>query len=115
MKLLPQVISVHGRALLRPANWFSAGLVFTLAALEVLGRQATTDLHDAVAVAALSLLAVVVALRHRTEPLTWVGWLAARGHRLARGGRRLLFEVGIDLRGSPPVPRAAPPVVTGLA
>src|SRR5262245_11917077 len=114
MKLLPRV-SPHWRALLRPANWFSGGLLLTLVALEVVGRQAATDLHDAVAVAVLSLLAVVVALRHRTDPLAWVGWLADRAHRLARRGRPLLFEVGIDLRGAPAVRRAAPPVVTGLA
>src|SRR4051812_14993679 len=102
---------------------WSADLGITLlvavvaAALEVIGRMTAVggyDLHDLCLLMTLVVLGAVVVVRHRRSPL---GWVAALGSVARRGGawlRRGTFEIGLDLRGQPPVRRKSPPIVLWL-
>src|SRR4051794_6909041 len=88
------------------------------AALEVIGRQTAVsgfDLHDLIALPTASVLGVFVLVRHRRSPLGWVPGLSALGRRTGQWLRRGTFEIGLDLRGKPPVRRGSPPVVAWLA
>jgi hypothetical protein len=98
----------------RPANWYTVCVVGVAVAVEAMGRQTSTDLHDALSAAILGLLALMIGLRHRRDPLPWVSRLVAGAARLGGWLRHLSFEIGIDLRGDPPVPRRLPPVLAGL-
>lgn len=98
-----------------PNVGFTLAIVGCLAGIELLGRQSTTDLHDLMGVVLLVMLGAVVLIRQNRAPLPWlasvgqrIGWLAERFHRST-------FEIGLDLRGDPPVKRGAPPIVMGLA
>ncbi|MBM3982745.1 MAG: hypothetical protein FJ304_21240 [Planctomycetes bacterium] len=110
MKLLTSVVRRNGRVR-------ASGRVFTLAfvafviGLEVIGRYATTDVHDGVAAFALLAVVVAVAMRHRREPLPWVTRLGALAKRVRGAVAWLRYDHGIDLRGTPPFPRRIPPVV----
>src|SRR5438270_13672180 len=91
---------------------FTLGVALAAAALEVLGRQTAhfgSDLHDLLALVTVILLAVFVIVRHRRSPLGWVTALAAAGRRAGAGLRRGTFEIGLDLRGPPPVRRGPAP------
>ncbi|MBY0456502.1 MAG: hypothetical protein K2V38_04135, partial [Gemmataceae bacterium] len=77
MKLLTSVLPRLGRVL--PAGgWFTLACVGFVAALEVAGRFATTDLHDAAGAFALVGGGLVVFVKHRRAPLPWLSWLLAR-------------------------------------
>ncbi len=97
---------------LGPDVWFSSGVLAVLAALEIVGRQhAATDGHDLIAASVLAFVALAAIYRHRQEPLGWVSSVIALGRRVGASVRRLGFEIGIDLRGSPPLPRGYPPTI----
>lgn len=97
------------------SSWFSCLLLAVVLCVEVLGRSGTSDLHDGVAI---SLLATVVLL-------SYVAW-GRRALRWARPFAQLFdsvvlarvrarkFEIGIDLRRSPPVPSGMPPLIRDL-
>ena len=81
MKLLTSVFLRNGRVL--PAGgWFTLACVAFLAGLEIAGRFATSDLHDGLAAFMLIGAGLLVAVRHRREPLPWIVRLAAVGRRL---------------------------------
>src|SRR5436190_16815145 len=110
MKLLTSVFPRNGRVM--PAGgWFTLAVVAFLAALEVVGRSATTDVHDGLAAFALVGAGFAVAVRHRREPLPWVTRLGGFARRAAGSGAWLRYDHGIDLRGTPPLPRRTPTVV----
>ncbi len=113
MKLLTSVFLRDGRVL--PANgWFTLAVCAFVAGLEVAGRYATSDLHDGLAAFGLIGAVTLVAVRHKREPLAWVVRLAAAGRRVAASAAWLRYDHGIDLRGTPPLPRRTPPVVFAL-
>jgi hypothetical protein len=85
--------------------------VSLLIGLELVGRMAGSDLHDALAGLVLASAVALVAARHRRAPLPWVNWLAGQLTRLADRLDRVRYDHGIDLRGSPALPRKLPPVV----
>src|SRR5262245_32715737 len=85
--------------------------VSLLIGLELIGRLAVSDLHDALASLVLASAVALVAARHRRHPLPWVNWLAGRLGRLAGQLDRVRYDHGIDLRGTPRLPRRFPPVV----
>ncbi len=85
--------------------------VTVLVFLEVVGRVAVSDLHDGLAAVVLASVVALVASRHRRHPLPWVSWLAGRLSRLAGRLEQVRYDHGIDLRGSPRLPRRLPPVV----
>src|SRR5580700_8012062 len=104
MKLLTSVFPRNGKVL--PAGgWFTLAVCAFLIGLEVVGRWATTDYHDALAACALIAAGFAIGLRHRREPLPWINRLAAIGRRIAGSVAWLRYDHGIDLRGTPPLPR----------
>src|SRR4051812_20399742 len=83
--------------------------------LEVLGRSASSDLHDGLAALVLGSAVALPASRHRRTPLPWLSWLLAWVSRL--GGRfvdRIRYDHGLDLRGTPRLPRRLPPATWGV-
>jgi hypothetical protein len=82
-----------------------------LVGLELIGRLAGSDLHDGLAGLVLAAAVALVAARHRRDPIPWVGWLRDRLTRLAGRLERARYDHGIDLRGTPRLPRKLPPVV----
>ncbi len=94
---------------------FTLSVVACLVGLEVVGRQATSDREDALAAAALLSTGLVVALRHRRAPHPWLGWLAGAGAGLVSRIEKIRSDCGIDLRGTPPLPRRTPRAIYYLA
>jgi hypothetical protein len=114
MKLLTSVFPRNGRVL--PAGgWFTLAVAAFLVALEVVGRSATTDVHDGLAACVLVAVGFLVGVRHRRDPLPWVTGLTALGRRAGQKLAWLRYDHGIDLRGAPPLPRRTPAVVFLLA
>ena len=110
MKLLTSVFPRNGRVL--PAGgWFTLAVCAALVGLEVYGRYATTDIHDGLAASALIVAGFAITARHRREPLPLVTRLANLGRRIVASVAWLRYDHGIDLRGTPPLPRRTPPVV----
>ncbi len=110
MKLLTSVFRGNVRVL--PAGgWFTVAVCAFLIALEVAGRYATTDIHDGLAACTLIAAGCAVAVRHRREPLPWINRAVALGRRVVASVAWLRYDHGIDLRGTPPLPRRTPPVV----
>src|SRR5436190_19539468 len=107
MKLLGS-LRTRGR-LLTEGGWFTLAVCVFFVALEVAGRWATTDFHDAFAAFALMFAVGTVAARHRRAPLGWVTKLAHWGRQLGGAFSGLRYDHGIDLRGVPPLPRRTPP------
>jgi hypothetical protein len=85
--------------------------VTLLIGLELVGRLAASDLHDGLAGLVLASAVALVAARHRRTPLPWVSWLGSQVGRLASWLDRVRYDHGIDLRGTPQLPRKLPPVV----
>ena len=113
MKLLTSVF--HGNVRVLPAGgWFTLAVAAFLLGLEVAGRYAASDLHDGLAAFGLIGAVLFAAVRHRREPLPWVGRLAAFGRQVVAAFVGLRYDHGIDLRGVPPLPRRTPPVVFAL-
>src|SRR5438309_827436 len=109
MKLLSSGLP-RGR-LLTDGGWFTLAVCGFVVGLEVAGRYAATDFHDALAAFALMFAIGTVAARHRRAPLGWVTKLGNWGRRLGAAFGGLRYDHGIDLRGVPPVPRRTPPAV----
>src|SRR5262245_27143007 len=114
MKLLTSIFPRNGR-LLPAGGWFTLAIFAFVIGLEVLGRQATNDFHDALACFALVAAGFVIFARHRREPLPWISRLIALGRRLTNSISWLRYDHGIDLRGTPPLPRRTPFLVFVLA
>ena len=92
---------------LRPRDVCSLILVvFVLALIEILGSSGRSEAADAVVAFALAGLVAVCVDCHRRWSLRWTGWLCAAS---ARRLQPLRFELGVDLRGRPPVPKGVPP------
>src|SRR5262245_65312871 len=110
MKLLTSVFPRSWRTL--PAgSWFTLAVCGFLIGLEVLGRFTASDVHDALAAFALLGVGLAVAIRHRRRPLSWVSRLGAFARRVVKSAAWLRYDHGIDLRGTPPLPRKTPPVI----
>ena len=113
MELLTRTFRTF-RRILTPNGWFSFSLFLAMIALEFVGRKSTSDLHDALAVSLLALLGAFAYYRHRTTPLPWISRLRRVGNVVYNWAWSWTFDLGIDMRGSPPVKRGYPPAIIAL-
>lgn len=100
--------------LLGPNVWFTAAMLALVVTLEIAGRQVTTDLHDALSALLLGFAGMLAFTRQRDRAPGWVGSVVALVERARAWIRRFGFEIGIDLRGTPPLPRKYPPAILAL-
>lgn len=111
MKLLAAVLPRARRLVPSAERGMAVAIVAFLAALEVLGRNASTELHDLLAGTALLAVALFVLSWHRSQPLAWVDRLAQLLARVPARFDQLRYDVGIDFRGTPLLPRRLPRLV----
>ena len=114
MKLLTTVMP-RGFKLLPEGGWFTLGICGSIVGLEIAGRYATSDYQDALAGSILLVLMFGVMIRHRRQPLAWVRGLGNWAKWLGESLADFRYDHGIDLRGTPPLPRRTPPAVWLLA
>ena len=95
------------RRLATPNLGFTLGIAGGLLAIEALGRYSSTDLHDLLALSIVAVLAALVIARHRRAPLAWMAALGRHVDPCIERLKRCTFEIGLDLRGTPPVKRGA--------
>jgi len=114
MKLLTSVLPRSGR-ILPAGGWFTLAICGFLVGLEIVGRYATTDVHDGLAGFALLIAILAVVTRHRREPLGWVRGIGNWSRWLGGSLPILRYDHGLDFRGSPPLPRSSPPEAWILA
>jgi hypothetical protein len=115
MKLLNSVLP-HGGRLLTDGGWFTLAVCGLVVGLEAFGRYlAVTDFHDAFAAFALLFAIGAIVARHRRAPLGWVRGIGNWGRWLVGSLAAFRYDHGIDLRGTPPLPRRTPPAVWFLA
>src|SRR5687767_10150224 len=91
------------RRLVSPDAGYTVAIAGVIVALEALGRQSSTDLHDLLAVTSLAMLGVLISVRHRRSPLPWLTTLGRAIGRLTERLKQSTFEIGLDLRGEPRV------------
>jgi len=113
MNAIPQRLAIS-RHLLPTRGLFTVFFAAGLLGLEFLGRYASTDIHDLVGAMALVLLSMSLVLRHRKSPLPWLRTISSWGRSALGGLLKLRYEFGIDLRGTPPVPRKTPRLVKSV-
>ncbi|HEU4394327.1 MAG TPA: hypothetical protein VFS92_02105, partial [Planctomycetota bacterium] len=94
-----------------PGAAFTLAILALLLALEAAARTCRTDGEDALALAALVLVAILVRRRHAADPLPWASALGRSAQAAATAVRRETVDVGIDLRGRPPYRSGFPPVL----
>lgn len=81
------------------------------AALEVLGRTLRSELMDAAALFVLAIMVGITWLLHHRTPQTKIsGGIIQLAGQIRRTVKKLLIEIGIDLKNVPPIPMAVPPV-----
>jgi len=111
MKLLNSVLPRGGR-LLTEGGWFTLAVCGVFVGLELVGRYAAaSDFHDGLAAFGLLFTVGAVVARHRRSPIGWVRVLGDAFRRLGASAGTFRYDHGIDLRGTPPLPRRTPPAV----
>jgi hypothetical protein len=90
---------------------FAVLAIGTLAAVEVLGRKSTSDLHDLLAVVVLALVAILAVARHKKSPLPGAASVSEFSHRVLDFAKNYSIQFGLDFRGEPPVKRGVPPLI----
>lgn len=111
MKLLDAVLFRANRLVPSAERGTAIAVVGLLVGLEVVGRSATSDWYDLLGGVALLLGGLFVAAWHRSEPVPWVTKLTKYATRQANRFDQLKYDVGIDFRGVPPMPRRVPRTV----
>ena len=111
MNLLART-AVSLRRWISPDTGFAVVVVAALFAVEVLGREhARSDLHDLLAVSCLTLIGLTVFARYRRTRLAWLEPMIQVGLKVLRWLRDATFQIGLDMRGTPPVKRGLPPIL----
>lgn len=113
MELLSQ-IGTHLRHILLHGRWFTTSVVILFAGLEMFGRQAGNDLHDAIGGAVFVGILACIGIRHRHHPIGWVKKLGYAVWYCSTLGERLKFDIGPDLRGEPYLRKGIPLVTYAL-
>ncbi len=108
MKLLDAVRFRAQRLVPSAERGTAIAVVSLLVGLEVVGRSATSDWHDLLAGVALLLGGMFVVAWHRSEPVPWVLRISDYLTRQANRFDQLKYDVGIDFRGTPPIPQRIP-------
>jgi hypothetical protein len=107
MRISPGLLrAVRLRHLHAAASLLLWVIVFGL--LETTGRAVPNDFGDGIALLGLVCLGLVTLAWDRRTPLSWVHWLRRRLARARAWVRAWRIDLGVDLRGEPPLPRAAP-------
>lgn len=103
------------RVPLRPPRLLATAWLGAVALLELFGRRSTTDVLDALGVAAIVLLVLITVIEHRRRRLPLITFVLGRAQRLWERVGQQTVRVGVDLRGAPALPRAFPPIMAGSA
>ncbi|QEL13195.1 hypothetical protein [Limnoglobus roseus] len=111
MKLLDAALFRAQRLVPSAERGSAICVVALLGGLEVVGRNATSDLYDLLAGVTLLLGAMCIAAWHRSNPVPWVTKLSTFATRQATRFDQLKYDVGLDFRGVPPLPRRVPRLV----
>jgi len=102
-------------------RWATPDLGFTLfvigsvLVLEILGRNSPADTYDLLAILGLGMIGFLVMARHKRSPLVWVKSLHRPVDWLGTITRGWAFQMGLDMRGLPPVKRGTPPIISTVA
>lgn len=107
-------IDLRLRRVENQTTWFVCVLLSVVMTVEILGRRGTTDLHDGVAMALLITLLVGGYVLMGKRALAWAKPIRAAAKTLSERLRNRKFDVGIDLRQSPPVPMETPTLIRDL-
>ncbi len=104
------------RRLLGPDAWFTYCILAALVTLEIVGRRTgESDIYDFLSAAVLALLAALTFTRHRQSPLSWLSLLEGLARRVRGFFQTRALDIGVDLRGTPPLPRGMPPRASWIA
>src|SRR6478609_1418878 len=114
MKALAKRLTLTGH-LLPARGLFTFVFVVGLVGLELLSPYTHNDIHDLLASMALVVMGMSVLVRHRQSPLPWLRKLLNWGQAALSLLSGLRYEHGVDLRGTPPLPRRTPRAVWALA
>ena len=93
---------------MRPDSLLVGGWLLALALAEVWGRRSPNDWADGAAVAGILVLAVLTWRLHQQYGLRFVARLLQRARGLTARLAAWNIETGVDLRATPPLPRAFP-------
>src|SRR4051812_36696176 len=104
MKLLHRVRLLSPSARPSVQVMFTCAVVAALVGLEIAGRMATSDLHDALSALGLFVIALAISSWHRRRPLAWANWIAVRARSSWKRLGEWKYDHGIDFRGTPPLP-----------
>ncbi|QVL34459.1 hypothetical protein KIH39_11285 [Telmatocola sphagniphila] len=110
MKFLTQVLPQVRRAVWS-SSWFAPLVCCAFFGLEIFGRFTKSDVHDVVGLCFLMLLSILILERHRMNPIQWVSAGSRAIERIFSITNSVKFEIGIDFRGSPPIPRGTPKIL----
>jgi len=93
-----------------PTLWLGA-----IVAAEILGRRSPSDVWDAIGVFVFGALVAVTIPRVTDCRLAITTRLRGAIRKLGRRALALWPEMGVDIRGEPPIPRGFPNIMLGLA
>lgn len=113
MELLSQ-LGTRLRHILLHGRWFTTTVLICLAGLEMFGRHAGSDLHDAIGGAVLVGILTCIGIRHRHQPILWVKKLGYFVWYCSTLGERFKFDIGPDLRGEPYIRKGIPLITYAL-
>ena len=85
-----------------------------LVTLEIVGRRmGESDIYDFLSASVLFLLGALTLTRHRQSPLGWMSGLEGLFRRLRAFFQTRALDIGVDLRGTPPLPAECRRVLPG--
>jgi hypothetical protein len=110
MQLLANVLPRAKQLVPSAERGLTLSLFAFVAGLEIVGRQSPSDVYDAIACLAFVSVGMFVLAWHRRYPLPWLLWANRLLGRAAERAERLKYDVGLDFRATPPIPRRLPSI-----